>query len=135
MTNDTPIPKPCPDCNRAMAPVGESAGWHCADCSTYWSPATPPAPDAGAPRTVSFEDDLFDQMNDREFFRLFREQQAKTRRDEISAAYDFALDEVLACIDREQNYREFREDQDGSGVGACKEIAGYVRALKAKGMP
>lgn len=40
-----------------------------------------------------------------------------------------ALDQVLAGIQREQNYREYREDQDGSGIGACKEIASYVRAL------
>jgi hypothetical protein len=46
-------------------------------------------------------------------------------------AREEALDEVLAGIAREQNYREFREDQDGSAVGACKEIASYVRALKA----
>ncbi len=38
-------------------------------------------------------------------------------------------EEVLACIDREQSYREYRQDQDGSAVGACKEIRSYVRLL------
>lgn len=41
-----------------------------------------------------------------------------------------ALDEVLECVTRERNYREYRNDQDGSGVGACKKIAGYVQVLK-----
>lgn len=44
--------------------------------------------------------------------------------------YRTALEEVLAGIDREQSYREYREDQDGSAIGACKEIAGYVRKMR-----
>jgi hypothetical protein len=46
-------------------------------------------------------------------------------------AREEALNEVLRGIAREQNYREFREDQDGSAIGACKEIAGWVKALLA----
>lgn len=42
-----------------------------------------------------------------------------------------AFEEAIAACEREQRYREYRcdevGDQDGSGVGACKEIAGYLR--------
>ena len=56
----------------------------------------------------------------------YLEQFAQSIRNEV-------LEQVLAGISREQDYREYRMDlgeQDGSAVGACKEIAGYVRALK-----
>jgi hypothetical protein len=48
------------------------------------------------------------------------------------SGYLQALDDVLLAVAREQMYREYRSeiDQDGSAIGACKEIAGYVRALK-----
>lgn len=53
----------------------------------------------------------------------------------LTAARAEAIEEfcnnVLKGIEREQSYREFREDQDGSGIGACKEIAGWVRACRA----
>jgi len=50
----------------------------------------------------------------------------------LVSARNEALDAALASIAREQNYREYREDQDGSGIAACKEIAGYVRLLKTE---
>jgi len=56
---------------------------------------------------------------------------ADTLRSAHEAGRRDVLNEVLVGIAREQSYREFREDQDGSGIGACKEIAGYVRALLA----
>lgn len=50
--------------------------------------------------------------------------------------YRAALDSVLKGIEREQSYRVYRADkvldQDGSAIGACKEIAGYVRVLLAE---
>lgn len=50
--------------------------------------------------------------------------------------YRAALNKVLKGIEREQNYRVYRAeevcDQDGSAIGACKEIAGYVRVLLAE---
>lgn len=46
-----------------------------------------------------------------------------------------ALKDVLKGIEREQSYREYRKDQDGSGVLACREIARYVASLKQSGQP
>ena len=43
-----------------------------------------------------------------------------------------ALDQVLATISREQSIQECREDDDGNGLIVCKELASYVRALKAE---
>ena len=44
-----------------------------------------------------------------------------------------ALEEVLKGIAREQRYHEWRDDKGEEmrhPVSACKEIAGYVRAMK-----
>lgn len=52
--------------------------------------------------------------------------------DRVRAEMDATLEQVLVGISREQSYREFRcskDEQDGSGIAACKEIAGYVRAM------
>jgi hypothetical protein len=38
-------------------------------------------------------------------------------------------------VAREQNYREYRQDQDGSGIGACKEITGYLNVLRKGNRP
>ena len=54
---------------------------------------------------------------------------------EFNDGYRAALNSVLKGIERELDYREYRLDlgeQDGSAVGACKEIAGYVRVLLAE---
>jgi len=40
------------------------------------------------------------------------------------------IEELRAAILREQNYREFRDDQDGSAIGACKELLSYLGALE-----
>lgn len=44
--------------------------------------------------------------------------------------YNAALRKVFDAIMREMNYREYRKDQDGSAVGACKSLAQYVGAMK-----
>lgn len=48
---------------------------------------------------------------------------------ERRSGYLAALSDARAAVLREQNYREYRQDQDGSGVGACKEIIGYLNVL------
>lgn len=55
---------------------------------------------------------------------------------EFNDGYRAALNSVLKGIERELDYRVYRADkvldQDGSAIGACKEIAGYVRVLLAE---
>jgi hypothetical protein len=48
--------------------------------------------------------------------------------------YQAALEAVLAAIDREQNYHEFLDEKGEMRhpILACKEIRGYVRALKGQ---
>ena len=67
------------------------------------------------------------------FFNHFEVPSTFTFRDVFNAGFDAAISEVLKGIAREQDYREYRVDksgdQDGSAIGACKEIASYVRQL------
>ncbi len=58
---------------------------------------------------------------------------ASALREAEDRGWDAAVDACLGAIAREQSYREYRQDQDGSGVGACKEIASYVRLLRRPG--
>lgn len=76
----------------------------------------------------------------------FRKHNTSSPRDEISPCDEiYSLDmewlivtlekyceSVRAGIDREQKYREYRTDQDGSAVGACKEIMSWVQACEKK---
>ncbi len=60
---------------------------------------------------------------------------------ELSTAFilgaDWALNEVLAGIEREKNYHEFLEEKGEMRhpILACKEIASYVRALMGERLP
>ncbi len=47
----------------------------------------------------------------------------------FEAGYRQALADAIAGVDRERAYREFRSEQDGSAVAACREMISYIAAL------
>lgn len=61
----------------------------------------------------------------------FNEQIKKSLSDAEARGFQRAIDQIRAGIERELRYREFRKDQDGSGVGACKEILIYLKAMES----
>ena len=52
--------------------------------------------------------------------------------DGATIGYAMACDDITKAVERELSYRSYREDQDGSAIGACKEILGYITVLRKR---